>query len=153
MSRCSRSRLTRSTQRFRRLRQACHGGDALRRAGVGDRREDARLGSLRVRGGDTEFERLRPYSRGDEMRHVDWRASARRDDLVVRQYQAESNQNVVFALDLGRAMRGESGSVTSHAPSASATALAIATGVLMLLPSPMPFAPRGVNGEGDSMKP
>ncbi len=90
--------------------------EMLRRQG----REDARLGSLRVRGGDTEFERLRPYQRGDEMKHVDWRASARRDDLVVRQYQAESNQNVVFALDIGRGMRGapaasgeRSGGVTS----------------------------------------
>ena len=83
--------------------------EMLRRQG----REDARLGSLRVRGGDTEFERLRPYQRGDEVKHVDWRASARRDDLVVRQYQAESNQNVVFALDIGRGMRGQSGGLTS----------------------------------------
>jgi uncharacterized protein (DUF58 family) len=83
--------------------------EMLRRQG----REDARLGSLRVRGGDTEFERLRPYQRGDEVRHVDWRASARRDDIVVRQYQAESNQNVVFAIDVGRGMRGESGGLTS----------------------------------------
>ena len=83
--------------------------EMLRRKG----REDARLGSLRVRGGDTEFERLRPYQRGDEPRHVDWRASARKDDLVVRQFQAESNQNVVFAIDVGRAMRGESNGITS----------------------------------------
>lgn len=83
--------------------------EMLRRQG----REDARLGSLRVRGGDTEFERLRPYQIGDEIRHVDWRASARRDDLVVRQYQAESNQNVVFAIDTGRGMRGESRGITS----------------------------------------
>ena len=83
--------------------------ELLRRQG----RQDARLGSLRVRGGDTEFERLRPYQRGDEVRHVDWRASARRDDPTVRQFQAESNQNVVFALDVGRSMRGESGGITS----------------------------------------
>lgn len=83
--------------------------ELLRRKG----REDARLGSLRVRGGDTEFERLRPYQRGDEVRHVDWRASARRDDLTVRQFQAESNQNVLFAIDVGRGMRGESGGITS----------------------------------------
>ncbi len=76
--------------------------EMLRRQG----REDARLGSLRVRGGDAEFERLRPYQRGDAMRHVDWRASARREELVARQFQAESNQNVVFALDIGRGMRG-----------------------------------------------
>ena len=83
--------------------------EMLRRQG----REDARLGSLRVRGGDTEFERLRPFQRGDEAKHVDWRASARKDDLVARQYQAESNQNVVFALDVGRGMRGESAGITS----------------------------------------
>jgi uncharacterized protein (DUF58 family) len=66
-----------------------------------------------VRGGDTEFERLRPYQRGDESRHVDWRATARRDDLTVRQFQAESNQNVVFAIDIGRGMRGESAGISS----------------------------------------
>jgi uncharacterized protein (DUF58 family) len=77
--------------------------ELLRRQG----RQDARLGSLRVRGGDTEFERLRPYQQGDEIRHIDWRATARRDDLVARQFQAESNQNVVFVLDVGRGMRGE----------------------------------------------
>ena len=81
--------------------------ELLRRQG----RQDARLGSLRVRGGDTEFERLRPYVRGDEVRHVDWRASARKDEIVVRQFQAESNQNVVFAVDLGRSMRGESAGI------------------------------------------
>ncbi len=82
--------------------------ELLRRQG----RQDARLGSLRVRGGDTEFERLRPYQVGDDVRHIDWRASARRDDPTVRQYQAESNQNVVFAIDVGRGMRGESEGTT-----------------------------------------
>jgi uncharacterized protein (DUF58 family) len=91
--------------------------ELLRRQG----RQDARLGSLRVRGGDTEFERLRPYQVGDEIRHVDWRASARRDDLTVRQFQAESNQNVVFALDVGRGMRGDTGglSAVDHALNAA----------------------------------
>lgn len=77
--------------------------ELLRRQG----RQDVRLGSMRARGGDTEFERLRPYARGDEIRHVSWRATARRDDLTVRQFQAESDQSVVFALDVGRSMRGE----------------------------------------------
>jgi uncharacterized protein (DUF58 family) len=77
--------------------------ELLRRQG----RQDARLGSLRVRGGDTEFERMRPYQVGDEPKHVDWRSTARRDELTVRQYQAESNQNVIFLLDVGRGMRGQ----------------------------------------------
>lgn len=98
--------------------------ELLRRQG----RDDARMGSLRVRGGDTEFERLRPYQNGDEVRHVDWRASARRDDPTVRQYQAESNQNVVFALDIGRGMRGESAGLTSvdHALNAALLAADVA---------------------------
>ncbi len=98
--------------------------EMLRRQG----RQDARLGSLRVRGGDTEFERLRPYQRGDETRHIDWRASARRDDPTVRQFQAESNQNIVFALDIGRGMRGESGGITSvdHALNAALLAADVA---------------------------
>jgi uncharacterized protein (DUF58 family) len=83
--------------------------ELLRRQG----RQDARLGSLRTLGGETDFERLRPHQQGDAIRHVDWRASARRDDLTVRQYQAESDQNVVFAIDVGRGMRGESGGLTS----------------------------------------
>lgn len=83
--------------------------EMLRRQG----RTDVRLGSLRVRGGDTEFERLRPYAVGDEVRHVDWRSSARRGDLTVRQFQADSNQNVILALDVGLAMRGESGGLTA----------------------------------------
>jgi uncharacterized protein (DUF58 family) len=85
--------------------------ELLRRQG----RDGVRSGSLRVRGGDTEFERLRPYQRGDEVRHVDWRASARRDDMTVRQFQTESNQNIVFALDVGRGMRGETRGESSAA--------------------------------------
>jgi uncharacterized protein (DUF58 family) len=90
--------------------------ELLRRQG----RQDARLGSMRVRGGDTEFERLRPYARGDEPRHVDWRATARRDELTVRQFQAESNQNVVFLLDIGRGMRGQAARAEEHAAKAAA---------------------------------
>ena len=94
--------------------------ELLRRQG----RQDARLGSLRVRGGDTEFERLRPYQVGDELRHVDWRASARRDDLVIRQQQTESNQNVIFAIDVGRGMRGQSGGLTAVDQALNAALLA-----------------------------
>lgn len=90
---------------------AARGLELLRRQG----REDARLGSLRVRAGDTEFERLRPYQRGDEIRHIDWRATARQSEPVVRQFQAESNQNVVFAVDLGRGMRGAAAPTEGHA--------------------------------------
>jgi uncharacterized protein (DUF58 family) len=103
---------------------AARANELLRRQG----RADISMGSRRVRGGDTEFERLRPYARGDEIRHVDWRATARRDDVTVRQFQAESNQNVMFAIDVGRGMRGESSGLTSvdHALNAALLAADVA---------------------------
>ena len=58
----------------------------------------------RMRGGDTEFERLRDYLPDDEFKKVDWKATARRRKLTVREYQLEKNQNVVFMLDCGRTM-------------------------------------------------
>lgn len=125
--------------------------EMLRRQG----RQDARLGSMRVRGGDTDFERLRPYAIGDEPRHVDWRSTARRDDLTVRQFQAESNQNVVFALDVGRAMRGQSAvgadgmalSSVDHALNAALLAADVAlrtgdkAGLMVFADTPRTFLP------------
>lgn len=58
----------------------------------------------RHRGGETEFERLRDHTKDDELRRVDWRASARRGKLTVRDYQIEQNQNVVCLVDCGRLM-------------------------------------------------
>jgi uncharacterized protein (DUF58 family) len=59
---------------------------------------------VRMRGGDTEFERLRDYLPDDEFRRVDWRATARRRKLTVREFQLEKNQNIVFMIDCGRMM-------------------------------------------------
>jgi len=65
----------------------------------------AGLRRLRRFGEGTEFESLREYGRGDDPRTIDWKASARRTDLLVRNYQVERNQSVVLALDAGRLMR------------------------------------------------
>ena len=64
-------------------------------------------GARKVRrwGEGSEFESLREYQRGDDPRTVDWKASARRAELLVRNYQVERNQNVVLAIDAGRLMR------------------------------------------------
>ena len=64
------------------------------------------LRSVRGRGGGTEFEALREYVQGDEYRHIDWAATARRGSPVVRTYRAERNQNVVVLLDTGRTVAG-----------------------------------------------
>lgn len=58
----------------------------------------------RLKGGESEFEALREYTRDDEYRSVDWKATARKSKLICRQYQLERNQNVMFALDTGRLM-------------------------------------------------
>ncbi len=71
-------------------------------------RENLLVRAVRLRGGENEFERLREYQRDDEYRNIDWKATARRDRLIVREYQQERNQTVVCLLDCGRLMTAES---------------------------------------------
>ena len=61
----------------------------------------------RMRGLGTEFESLREYSEGDDYRKIDWKATARRNKLVVRQYEQERNQVVIVVVDIGRHMLAE----------------------------------------------
>ena len=56
------------------------------------------------RGEGRDFESLREYVPGDELRHVSWSATARRGRLTTRQYQIERDQTVLIALDAGRLM-------------------------------------------------
>jgi len=56
------------------------------------------------RGEGRDFESLRDYVRGDELRHISWTATARRGKLTTRQYQIERDQTILIALDAGRLM-------------------------------------------------
>ena len=56
------------------------------------------------RGEGREFESMRDYVRGDELRHISWTATARRGKLTTRQYQIERDQTILVALDSGRLM-------------------------------------------------
>ncbi|WP_422771511.1 DUF58 domain-containing protein [Plantactinospora sp. WMMC1484] len=56
----------------------------------------------RGRGHGTEFDTLREYVVGDDVRSVDWRASARRADVLVRTWRPERDRRVVCVLDTGR---------------------------------------------------
>ncbi len=60
----------------------------------------------RVKGLGTEFESLRDYHE-DDYRKIDWKASARRGKLVVRNFEQESNQSVIVCVDTGRHMLSE----------------------------------------------
>ncbi len=64
--------------------------------------------SVMIRGQGTEFDSLREYVRGDDVRSIDWRATARRTGadadraLVVRTWRPERDRRVVIVVDSGR---------------------------------------------------
>jgi uncharacterized protein (DUF58 family) len=73
-----------------------------------------RLSTIGVRrsrrlGMDNEFERLRDYTEGDDPRHIDWRATARRRKLTCRAFQLNQSQRIIFLIDCGRLMAGDTG--------------------------------------------
>ena len=67
--------------------------------------------AVRVRGQGTEFDSLREYVRGDDVRSIDWRASARNRNVVVRTWQPERDRRVVLVLDTSRTSAGRVGDV------------------------------------------
>ena len=77
------------------------------------------IGVRRTRriGQDNEFERLRDYSRDDNYRHIDWRATARRNKLTVKDFQVNQSQQLIFLVDCGRMMTNEAAgfSLLDHA--------------------------------------
>ena len=65
--------------------------------------EAGRLAARRF-GGGTELERLREYVPDDELRRINWKATARRGVAISNEYETERSQNVVVLLDAGRLM-------------------------------------------------
>ncbi|MDT4912687.1 MAG: hypothetical protein QOC66_1815 [Pseudonocardiales bacterium] len=57
---------------------------------------------VRQRGQGSEFDSLRSYVLGDDVRAIDWRATARSRDLVVRTWRPERDRHIVLAIDTGR---------------------------------------------------
>jgi uncharacterized protein (DUF58 family) len=58
--------------------------------------------ALLVRGQGTEFDSLREYVAGDDVRSIDWRATARTADVMVRTWRPERDRRVLLVLDCGR---------------------------------------------------
>jgi uncharacterized protein (DUF58 family) len=58
--------------------------------------------ALMVRGQGTEFDSLREYVIGDDVRSIDWRATARASDVMVRTWRPERDRRVLLVLDTGR---------------------------------------------------
>jgi uncharacterized protein (DUF58 family) len=61
----------------------------------------------RQRGIGREFDSLREYREGDELRDISWTATARRRHLITRVFQMERSQNVWLVLDAGRLLRAQ----------------------------------------------
>ncbi len=70
------------------------------------------LHTLRRRGEGRTFESLRDYVPGDEIRHIDWKATARRGKIIVREYEVERHQNVFLMVDAGRMMTAQVANLT-----------------------------------------
>ena len=81
---------------------------------IGSEQLYADLGlQLRQRRGEgTDFHQLRDFRVGDSLRQVDWRATARFQKPISREYQEERDQQVVFLLDCGRRMRARNGEIS-----------------------------------------
>jgi uncharacterized protein (DUF58 family) len=72
------------------------------------------LGVRRTRriGQDHEFERLRDFTPDDNYRHIDWRSTARRRKLTVKDFQSNQSQRLIFLLDCGRMMTNLAGGLS-----------------------------------------
>lgn len=107
----------------------------------------------RVRGAGKEFESLRDYLPDDELRTVDWKASARRGNLVTREYDVERSQQIMLVLDLGRTMASHLDYMTKldHAINASVLLTYISqqsqdrVGVMAFADEVVKFTPPGKN--------
>jgi uncharacterized protein (DUF58 family) len=86
-----------------------------------NRRPEPGLRRMRVRGQGREFESLREFVMGDEIRHISWAATARRGKLITRQYTIERSQNIVVLLDTGRLMTARIGKLTKLDHAVNAT--------------------------------
>lgn len=59
----------------------------------------------RRRGQGQDFHQIRAYLEGDSIRHIDWKATARHQHLMSREFQDEADQEILFLLDCGQHMR------------------------------------------------
>lgn len=72
---------------------------------VSDRLTELGIKRVRKIGHSSEFEQIRNYVPGDDPRVINWKASARRSELMVNNYQDEKSQQVYCIIDKGRVMQ------------------------------------------------
>ena len=79
--------------------------------------------SIQVRGQGTEFDSLREYVRGDDVRSIDWRATARASTTMLRTWRPERDRHVVILIDTGRTAAARVGDGTRLDAALEATLL------------------------------
>jgi len=63
------------------------------------------LKKIRRIGHTMEFEQIKEYVQGDDLRTINWKATAKKNQLMVNQFQDEKSQNVYMIIDKGRVMK------------------------------------------------
>ena len=74
-------------------------------AAISNRLQDIGIKKLRRIGHSMEFEQIKEYVQGDDTRTINWKATARKNDLMVNQFQEEKSQQVFSVIDKGRLMK------------------------------------------------
>ncbi|NJK96482.1 MAG: DUF58 domain-containing protein [Bacteroidales bacterium] len=72
---------------------------------VSNRLEEIGIKKIRKIGIQNEFDQVRDYVTGDDYRTMNWKATARKGNLMVNQYQDEKSQEVYCLIDMGRVMK------------------------------------------------
>ena len=67
----------------------------------------AGIKKIRRLGNNSEFEQIRNYVQGDELKTINWKATSRRNELMVNQYQEEKSQSIYCVIDKSRSMQME----------------------------------------------
>jgi len=72
---------------------------------ISNRLTEIGIKKIRKIGHNMEFEQVKEYVRGDDVRSINWKATARRVNLMVNQYQDEKSQAIYCLIDKGRSMK------------------------------------------------
>lgn len=72
---------------------------------ISDRLTEAGVKRIRRIGHSMEFEHIKEYVRGDDYRTINWKATARKANLMVNHFEDEKSQQVYSAIDIGRVMK------------------------------------------------
>jgi uncharacterized protein (DUF58 family) len=72
---------------------------------ISNRLTDIGVKKIRRLGHTMEFDQIRTYVQGDDIRSINWKATARANEIMVNQYQDEKSQQVINVIDKGRVMK------------------------------------------------